>query len=648
MMKTVSSSRFAGAFFGLLALLCLGVLPARAADWWDKQWPLRKPIQLDASSTGVALPDATGPAPVLVRLHGGNFQFAVAAADGRDLRFIAAGGQSPLPHRIESYDPLLNEAFVWVLAPEIAPGVSTPVHLYYGNPAAAPAEAASVFDAPTLLAYHFAGSGAPQDASGKGHHAAAAGVPANGAIIGTGLRLIGGAPLVIPAQPTFTRAAGQPLTWSAWVKVATLAERAVLFHWGDAASYLQIGLAAGSPYVETRSGPAAAVRSAAAAPVAAGAWKHLAIVATATGATVYVDGEAVSRLESALPALAGPAYVGADAAGAFVATGEVDELLIAGTARSAGWVKFAAVSQSGSNDSLKLVSVGNDEGGAAAAGGHGFAGETLEHMFLFGDIAKNMMFDGWIAVIVCIIMMIIGWIVALQKFAYLKKVEQGTEEFLRQWKKVSTDLTALDKSDASGVKAIGSDTDPKLRKLMEQSPLYHIYHIGSEEIRHRLESKRGFHGLTNRSITAIKASLDAGLTREVHRLNSGLVSLTIGIAGGPYVGLMGTVVGVMITFAIIAKSGEVEVNSIAPGIASALLATVFGLLVAIPALFLYSFLNSRIKDAISNMQLFIDEFITKMAEFYPTKGEGASESARPIPVGPEPEENRAPKTEGKK
>ena len=50
----------------------------------------------------------------------------------------------------------------------------------------------------------------------------------------------------------------------------------------------------------------------------------------------------------------------------------------------------------------------------------------------------------------------------------------------------------------------------------------------------------------------------------------------------------------------------------------------FGLLVAIPALFLYSFLNSRIKDAVSNMQLFIDEFITKMAEFYPTKGEGSA------------------------
>ena len=72
----------------------------------------------------------------------------------------------------------------------------------------------------------------------------------------------------------------------------------------------------------------------------------------------------------------------------------------------------------------------------------------------------------------------------------------------------------------------------------------------------------------------------------------------------------------MITFAVIAKSGQVEVNSIAPGIAGALLATVAGLAVAIPALFAYSYIASRIKDAISEMEIFIDEFVTRVAEFY--------------------------------
>jgi biopolymer transport protein ExbB len=87
---------------------------------------------------------------------------------------------------------------------------------------------------------------------------------------------------------------------------------------------------------------------------------------------------------------------------------------------------------------------------------------------------------------------------------------------------------------------------------------------------------------------------------------------------------LGTVVGVMITFAIISKEGEVNVNAIAPGIASALLATVAGLIVAIPALFVYSYLNNRIKNITSEVKVFIDEFVAKMAEFYPQVNEAPS------------------------
>ena len=74
------------------------------------------------------------------------------------------------------------------------------------------------------------------------------------------------------------------------------------------------------------------------------------------------------------------------------------------------------------------------------------------------------------------------------------------------------------------------------------------------------------------------------------------------------------VVGVMITFAAIAAAGDVNVNAIAPGIAAALLATVAGLAVAIPALFGYNYLASRIKNISADMQIFVDEFVTRVAE----------------------------------
>ena len=108
--------------------------------------------------------------------------------------------------------------------------------------------------------------------------------------------------------------------------------------------------------------------------------------------------------------------------------------------------------------------------------------------------------------------------------------------------------------------------------------------------------------------------------RETQKLNSMLVLLTIAISGGPFLGLLGTVVGVMITFAAIAAQGDVNVNAIAPGIAAALAATVAGLIVAIPALFGYNYLLSRVKEITSDMHVFIDEFVTKIAEYYGGRG----------------------------
>ena len=266
------------------------------------------------------------------------------------------------------------------------------------------------------------------------------------------------------------------------------------------------------------------------------------------------------------------------------------------------------------------------EGGETSSGGG-----ALEHVMLFGDIAKNMMFDGWIAIGVCVLMIAVGWTVAYKKFIYLGKVEKADKEFLKIWKTVSTDLTVIDHSDGAKIRSMGGTVDADAQDMLKDSPLYNIYHIGSEEISHRLHKiNHKMEGLPGRSIQAIRASLDAGMVHENHKLTDGLVYLTISIAGGPYVGLLGTVVGVMITFAIIAKSGEVNVNSIAPGIASALLATVVGLIVAIPALFIYSYLNGRIKTVAANMQVFIDEFVAKMAEFYRPPNESDAQAQKSV------------------
>src|SRR6202012_3449161 len=105
------------------------------------------------------------------------------------------------------------------------------------------------------------------------------------------------------------------------------------------------------------------------------------------------------------------------------------------------------------------------------------------------------------------------------------------------------------------------------------------------------------------------AALDAVFVLETQRLSRLMVLLTIAIAGGPFIGLLGTVIGVMITFALIAAAGDVNVNAIAPGISAALLATVAGLAVAIPALFGYNYFTVRIREISAEMQIFLDELI---------------------------------------
>lgn len=606
----------------LAALLLAGAAHAASAPdpWWNTDWTQRAKITLDTGSDAAGLTEPAGSAAVLVRLHEGNFQFAAAREDGSDIRFVAADGKTVLPHQIEKFDGLLNEAFIWVKLPEVNPAAKEPFHLYYGNidPAmAAATKPADAFDAQSVLVLHFGERGAaPGDATGNANHAETIATSSDGSLIGSGLRLSGAAPVVIPAKPSLQWQAGQSLTLTTWIKPTALQPKAVIASRTEGANSFRLLLDQGVPVVEI-SGGSTPARSEPGAPVAIGKWTHLAVVADGPKIQIYVDGVAYGQLAAPLPALNSPWLIGglaadAPAAGTTALVGEMDEFTLAKTARSAGWVKLAAINQGNSDAAQRTISLAQTEGGET--GSHS---GVMEHLALFGDIAGNMMFDGWMAIGVCVIMIVIGWTVAIRKFLYLNSIEKGTRVFLAQWKSLSTDLTALNTEDSSSVKSLGGQVTEADLPLIHKSPLFHIYQIGSDEIRHRLDKDNTrVNGLTGRSIQAIRASLDAGLVHETHRLTDGLIYLTISIAGGPYVGLLGTVVGVMITFAIIARSGEVNVNSIAPGIASALLATVVGLVVAIPALFIYSYLNSRIKNSLSLMQVFIDEFVAKMAEFY--------------------------------
>ncbi len=607
-------------------LVLTPLLHAAEANWWDAKWTIRKKIDIDTSGKGLAISEPIGTTAVLVRLHDGVFSFMSSKEDGSDLKFVADDHKTVLKHHIEKWDSLLNEGYVWVQVPDLKPAASTSIWLYYGNTTEAVAvdPAKETYEANTTLVYHFADAAkAGTDSSTTAANAEGTPPPAAGSLVAGGLRLFGQTPVKVPANPALDWAPGAPVTISAWIKPSALQANAVIFSRREGANTFLFLLDNGIPTVEINK-----QRSTAGAPLTAGSWHHIAAVADAGTVTLYLDGKSYGALTAAMPSFKSAGEIDKDSAPAAANlagfTGELDEFQIAKTARPAGYIKFSAVNQGTSADAAKLLVVGSD-----TASDHQEESEIMKHLSLITDISKDLTFDGWVVIVLCAILAIVGWFIAAGKIIYLNTIEKASKEFMKRWENISSDLTAIDTEDAESIKNIGgSVVSSKMQKLMRQSPLYQLYHLGSEEISHRMKSFRQVTfnpqekkvskamGLSGRSIQAIKAALHGGMVREVQKLNGKLVFLTIGIAGGPYLGLLGTVIGVMITFAVIAKSGEVEVNSIAPGIAGALLATVAGLAVAIPALFIYSYLSSRIKDVVSNMETFIDEFVTKMAEHY--------------------------------
>ena len=108
--------------------------------------------------------------------------------------------------------------------------------------------------------------------------------------------------------------------------------------------------------------------------------------------------------------------------------------------------------------------------------------------------------------------------------------------------------------------------------------------------------------------TRIDKAMDLALTREMERLEGRLGFLaTIGSAA-PFIGLFGTVIGIMTSFQAIAGSKSTNLAVVAPGIAEALLATAIGLLAAIPAVIAYNKLSSDAGKLAARMEGFADEF----------------------------------------
>lgn len=580
------------------------VLLSSAQAWWNEEWMLRKKISLDTTASGAGIVQNLMEFPVLIRLHSGNFDFTKVKENGEDLRFVSSDGTTLLKYHIETFDAFDEIAYIWVKVPSV-PGSNNQgtIWVYWGNEdAVSGQDTKNSFDPQYQAVFHFNEfEGAPEDAAAYSIHSSeySGGLGLAG-VIGNGATFSGaGNTLIIPDNPALNFSSG--FTFSTWIKMFQPQEDAWLFSRVAGDRSISIGIQETKVVVRIADGTTL-YQTEEMSDLPLDGWHHLAVTLDTNGRiTVYLDGTESQWLatEADLSGLSGDIYIGADSKGDHSFAGDLDELRVSGIARSQGWIQAEYASQ---GIEAKLCSYAMEEIGE---GGGGLP------VFYLGTIFENITLDGLVVIGLLLILSGMSWVVMISKGIFLFNTSKGNKLFLNRFHNASDPTTIQTSSDG-----------------FNGSGIYRIYETGRDSLNSMLmnlnvdepevisEQQEAPARMTSKKMESLKAVLEEGLIDESKRLNSWLIVLTMSISGGPFLGLLGTVWGVMNTFAAMAEAGEANIMAIAPGVASALSTTVFGLIVAIPALFGYNYLSTMIRDITADSGIFVDQFALKVDSIY--------------------------------
>ncbi|MFQ5581738.1 MAG: protein TolQ [Mariprofundaceae bacterium] len=196
-----------------------------------------------------------------------------------------------------------------------------------------------------------------------------------------------------------------------------------------------------------------------------------------------------------------------------------------------------------------------------------------------------------------ILLSVMSWAVIFNKWRFYRKTRQEAEDFSQAfWG--------------------GTDMDTVLAGIPQRypnSPLPNIFQSGYREFMRQKRDVTQTQAM--KKITAgggldgIRRALDAAFSRELEQLSRHLAFLATVGSTSPFIGLFGTVWGIMNAFQSIALTQNTSLAAVAPGIAEALVATAFGLIAAIPAVVAYNKFTADLKRMASNMEQFSSEFL---------------------------------------
>lgn len=207
-------------------------------------------------------------------------------------------------------------------------------------------------------------------------------------------------------------------------------------------------------------------------------------------------------------------------------------------------------------------------------------------------------------VIIFILMLfsIMAWSVMAFKAVQMRRAKKLNQYFTVEFKAQKSVLEMFDR-----------------RIQADGCPLFAVYQAGSVELDARLKGKADEarrKTISLKSMEHVKRLMENAVAQESLKLESGLILLAIAVSGGPFLGLLGTVWGVMSTFAGVAQMGSASMQAMAPGVSAALVTTVAGLLVAIPSMFGYNWLVHNLRVLTVELDNFAQELVSKMETEY--------------------------------
>lgn len=223
-------------------------------------------------------------------------------------------------------------------------------------------------------------------------------------------------------------------------------------------------------------------------------------------------------------------------------------------------------------------------------------------VYFQGAFWQYLSSTGLIARIVLLILLsfsVLSWAIIFHKYRVFKRALRDSTEFLhvfRQSKKLSEIRSTC--------------------AVLKGSPLPEVFQAGYREIETQATVSENPGKPVIRSLESVRRSLQIGSTEELTRMERWMPWLATTAAASPFIGLFGTVWGIMDAFHGLGMAGAASLRSVAPGISEALITTAAGLFAAIPALIAYNQFIQRLKEFGLMMDGFALEFLNMTERYF--------------------------------